>query len=143
MKLLFLLFPVFALAQVGINTTTPTNTLDINGSARVRNLTIGTVQSQSNGVLTISPYTTVCMGVVNNAGVLLKGFGATTSKINATTYRITFIIPQIDNDYIILLNGKLRHLSYNNPTLTTFEIIIDSNPSSVSNFDFNFVVYKI
>jgi len=143
MKLLFLLFPIFALAQVGINTTTPTNTLDVNGSARVRFLTTGTVQSQSNGVLTISPYTAVCMGVINNAGTLLKGFGATTNKINATTYRITFIVPQIDNDYIILLSGKLRHLSYNNPTLNTFDVIIDSNPSGVSNFDFNFVVYKI
>lgn len=143
MKLLFLLFPVFALAQVGINTTTPTSMLDVDGSARVRNLTTGTVISNAIGELTISPYTTVAMGVVNNAGALLKGFGATTSRINATTYRITFIVPQIDNDYIILLSGKLRYLSYNNPTLNTFDVIIDSNPSSVSNFDFNFVVYKI
>jgi len=143
MKLLFLLFPVFALAQVGINTTTPTSMLDVDGSVRVRNLTTGTVISNAVGELSISPYTTVAMGVVNNAGALLKGFGATINKINATTYRITFIVPQIDNDYIILLNGKLRHLSYSNPTLTTFDVIIDSNPSSVSNFDFNFVVYKI
>lgn len=142
-KLIFLLFPIFATAQVGINTITPSNTLDINGSARVRNLTTGTVQSQSNGVLTIAPYTSVCMGVVDNSGALLKGFGATTIKINATTYRITFIFPQIDNDYIILFSGKLRHLSYNNPTLNNFDVVIDSNPSSVSNFDFNFVVYKI
>lgn len=142
-KLLFLLFPILATAQVGIGTVTPTNTLDVNGSLRVRNLTTGTVQSQPNGVQYIATYTAVCMGVVDNAGTLLKGFGATTSKINAATYRITFIVPQIDNDYIILLNGKLRHLSYNNPTLNTFDVIIDSNPSGVSNFDFNFVVYKI
>lgn len=143
MKLLFLLFPILAMSQVGIGTVNPTNTLDVNGSLRVRNLTTGTVISNPLGVQSISPYVAVCMGVVDNAGMLLKGFGATTSKINATTYRITFIVPQIDNDYIILLSGKLRHLSYNNPTLNTFDVIIDSNPSGVSNFDFNFLVFKI
>ena len=96
MKKLFLLFPIFAMSQVGINTTNPTNTLDVNGTARVRSLTLGTTESNANGVLTTAPYTASCMGVVNNAGTLLKGFGATTTKINNTTYRITFLTPQID-----------------------------------------------
>jgi len=142
-KLIILLFPIFAMCQVGINTTNPTNTLDVNGTARVRSLTTGTTESNSNGVLTTAPYTASCMGVVNNAGTLLKGFGATTTKINNTTYRITFIVPQIDNNYVILLCGKLRHLSYTNATLNSFDVIIDSNPASVPNFDFNFVVYKL
>lgn len=34
-----LLIPVMVLGQVGINTTSPTNTLDVNGTARVRTLT--------------------------------------------------------------------------------------------------------
>lgn len=143
MKTLFLLFPIFAMSQVGINTTTPSNTLDVNGTTRVRSLTLGTVESNTNGVLTTTPYTTSAMGVVNNAGTLLKGFGATTSKINATTYRITFLTPQIDTDYVILLNGKRRHLSYDNVTLNSFDVIIDTNPAGVTNFDFNFVVYKL
>lgn len=141
--ILLLLFPIMTFCQVGIGTTNPTNTLDVNGTTRVRSLTNGTVESDPTGVLVSVPYRTVCMGVVDNAGTLLKGFGATTSKINNTTYRITFSTAQVDNDYIILLCGKLRHLSYDNTTLTTFDVIIDQNPNSVTNFDFNFVVYKL
>jgi len=142
-KLILLLFPILSLAQVGISTTTPTHDLDVNGSTRVRTLTNGTTESDANGVLATAPYKSIAMGVVDNAGTLLKGFGATTTKINATTYRVTFITPQIDNDYIILLCGKRRHLSYDNAGLNSFDIIIDSNPASVPNFDFNFVVYKL
>jgi len=142
-KLLLLLFPILSLAQVGISTTNPTNTLDVNGITRVRTLINGTTESDANGVLATAPYKSISMGVVDNSGTLLKGFGATASKINATTYRVTFITPQIDNDYIILLCGKLRHLSYNAVGLNSFDIIIDSNPASVPNFDFNFVVYKL
>ncbi len=106
-------------------------------------LQYGTTESDANGVLATAPYKSVAFGVVDNAGTLLKGFGATTTKINNTTYRITFLTPQIDTDYIILLCGKRRHLSYDNVTLNSFDVIIDSNPASVPNFDFNFVVYKL
>ena len=142
-KLIIILFPIFTFSQVGIATTNPTNTLDVNGDARVRSLTFGTVESNTNGVLSIAPYQTSAMGDVDNIGTLLKGFGATTTKINNTTYRITFIVPQIDNNYIILLCGKQRHLSYNNATVNSFDVIIDQNPNSVTNFDFNFVVNKL
>ena len=142
-KLIILLFPILSMSQVGISTTNPTNTLDVNGDARVRSLTFGTVESNTNGILSIAPYQTSAMGVVDNIGTLLKGFGATTTKINNTTYRITFIVPQIDNNYIILLCGKQRHLSYNNATINSFDVIIDQNPNSVTNFDFNFVVNKL
>jgi hypothetical protein len=142
-KLIILLFPLIGFTQVGINTTNPTNTLDVNGTTRVRSLTLGTVESNTNGVLTTAPYQSVAMGVVNNSGTLLKGFGATTTKINNTTFRITFLTPQIDTDYIILLNGKRRHLSYDNVTLNSFDVIIDTNPTGVPNFDFNFVAYKL
>ena len=141
--IILLLFPLLVHSQVGINTTTPTNMLDVNGDIRVRSQTLGTVESTAIGVQYTVPYTVVCMGVVNNAGTLLKGFGATVTKINATTFRIRFNVTQIDNDYIILLSGKLRHLSYTNTGLLTFDAIIDSNPTSVVNFDFNFVVYKL
>jgi hypothetical protein len=40
--LLFIIFPYFASAQVGINTTAPTKTLDINGELRTRTLPQGT-----------------------------------------------------------------------------------------------------
>lgn len=141
--LIFLLFPIIAYCQVGINTTNPTETLHVEGSLRVTDLTKGTVESTVAGVQYSVPYTTVTMGVVNDLGALLKGFGATTSKINGTTYRVTFLTPQTDNDYVILLCGKQRHLSYTNTTLNSFDVILDQNANGVTNFDFNFVVYKL
>lgn len=142
-KLIILLFPILTFSQVGVNTTTPTNMLHINGDIRVESQTTGTVEATLTGVQYTVPYTTSAMGVVNFTGTLLKGFGATTIKINNTTYRVTFIVPQIDNDYVIMLCGKQRHLSYNNANLNSFDVIIDQNPNSVTNFDFNFVVYKL
>ena len=142
-KLIILLFPILAFSQVGISTTTPTSTLDVNGDLRVRSLTLGTVETTAIGVQYTIPFTTSAMGVIDFNGTLLKGFGATTTKINNTTYLVTFIVPQIDNNYVILLCGKQRHLSYNNAMLNSFDVIIDSNPASVTNFDFNFVVYKL
>jgi hypothetical protein len=142
-KLIILLFPILTFSQVGIGTTTPTNTLDIVGDLRVRNQTLGTVEATSTGVQYTVPYTTSAIGVVDNVGALLKGFGATTTKINNTTFRVTFLVPQIDTDYVILLCGKRRHLSYDNVGLNSFDIIIDSNPAGVPSFDFNFVVYKL
>lgn len=142
-KLIILLFPILSFSQVGINTTTPTNTLDVNGSLRVRNQTTGTVEATSTGVQYSVPYTTSAMGVVDITGALLKGFGATTSKINNTTFRVTFTVTQADTDYVILLCGKRRHLSYDNVGLNSFDIIIDNNPAGVPSFDFNFVVYKL
>jgi len=32
---------------------------------------------------------------------------------------------------------------YDNATLNSFDVIIDSNPAGVTNFDFNFVVFKL
>ena len=138
-----LLFPLIGFSQVGINTITPTNTLHVAGDLRVESQTLGTVESTALGVQYTVPYTVSCMGVVDVTGALLKCFGATTSKINATTFRVTFLVPQSDTDYVILLCGKLRHLSYTNVTLNSFDIVLDQNPNSVTNFDFNFVVYKL
>ncbi|ASD51656.1 hypothetical protein [Flavobacterium phage FCV-1] len=50
-----LLLSISTYSQVGIATTTPTETLDVNGTARVRNLTDGTIQTNSTGVLSIMP----------------------------------------------------------------------------------------
>lgn len=138
-----LLFPILTFSQVGINTTTPTSTLHVAGDLRVESQTLGTVESTTLGVQYVAPYTVSCMGVVDVTGALLKGFGATTSKINNTTFRVTFTVPQPDTDYVILLCGKRRHLSYDNVGLNSFDIIIDNNPAGVPTFDFNFVVYKL
>ena len=119
MKTLFLLFPIFAMSQVGISTTNLTNTLDVNGTTRVRSLTLGTVETTATGVLTTAPYTASCMGVVNNAGTLLKGFGATTTKINNTTYRITRLFVGLHLKSIVIICIILYLKSSNKTRLTS------------------------
>ena len=42
-NLLFLLLPFLGMSQVGINTQTPTETLDVSGTLRVREITEGTL----------------------------------------------------------------------------------------------------
>ncbi|MDR4953623.1 hypothetical protein REB14_15700 [Chryseobacterium sp. ES2] len=62
--------------QVGINTTAPTKTLDVNGDARIRNLptltssTVSPLFSDENGVLgkaTIAPQSQVAFNTSTNA----------------------------------------------------------------------------
>lgn len=142
--ILTLLFSISSLSQVGIATTSPTETLDINGSTRVRNLSDGTVQSSPTGVLTVAPYKVVAMGVVNINGNLLRGFGVNSViRLNNTTYRINFSTTLTNNDYVINFSSRQRQLSYDNVTTSGFDIIISSNPNSISNFDFNFTVFSI
>lgn len=53
-----ILFPSIVFSQVGINTTTPTNTLDVNGDLRVRQIDVATetpeyiLAPDANGVIT-------------------------------------------------------------------------------------------
>ena len=144
MKKLFiiLLLPFSMFCQVGINTTTPTNTLDVNGSVRVRSLTNGTVESSTTGVLATVPYKVIAMGVVARNGTLIKGFGATSVNISNGLYRITFNVPELNNDYIIMLTARNKSANYKNPTLTNFEVVIE-NYNNGGTFDFNFVVYRM
>ena len=54
-KLILLLFPLALFSQVGINTSSPTETLDVNGTVRIRNLpTVSTADSilvTQNGII--------------------------------------------------------------------------------------------
>lgn len=142
-KLLLLLFPIISYCQVGINTTSPTSMLDVNGDVRIRSTSNGTVEVDSQGVIYNIPYKTITMGIANQNGVILKGFGSTITRLDNITYLVTFNTPQVDNKYIILLCGKLKHLFYTNPTANSFEIKIDANPSAVLTYEFNYVAYKL
>lgn len=70
-----ILFSAMASSQVGINTTTPTNTLDVNGTTRIRNLTplasptISALYADENGVLgksSVAPQSQVAFYTTNN-----------------------------------------------------------------------------
>lgn len=140
-SLILLLFPILTFSQVGIETTTPTETLDVNGTARVRSLTDGTVQSSSTGVLNVSPYKVKAMGVIAKNATVYKQFGfSSIVSLGAGRYRFTFITPMPDNNYIINGMAQGRTVSYDNVLTNSFELVMSSN---VGAFDFNVVIFEI
>lgn len=142
MKKLILLLSLPIYSQVGIGTTAPTETLDVNGTARVRNLTNGTVQSSSTGVLSVAPYKAVAMAVCDVTGGIYKSFGVVSVvRLSTTTYRVTFTTALPNNDYVVNFSAKQRLLSYDNVTVNGFDIIVNTNPNTVPSFDFNFAVF--
>lgn len=142
--LLLLLLSIPIYSQIGIGTTAPTQTLDVNGITRVRSLTDGTLQSNSQGVISQAPYKSIAMAVADINGNIFKSFGiASITRINTTTYRVLFSLPQPNNNYIINFSARQRLLSYDNTTINGFDIIVNSNPNQVTNFDFNFTVFTI
>lgn len=136
-----LLIASISYSQVGIETTNPTNTLDVNGGVRVRNLQEGTVQSESNGDLFFAPYKVYAFAVSDKAGSILKQYGISSiTKITVDKYRFTFTTPMVDNDYIILGMGKNRTLEYD--TVSRFYVDITVSSTSGS-YDFNIIIIDI
>lgn len=139
LKLIFLLLSIPAFSQVGIGTTNPTTTLDVNGSLRVRDLTTGTVETNNQGDLKALPYTLLCYGLFKDNGDQIKAYNCTVRRLNQSTIRVTFATPVVDTSYIINLTGEMRLLSYNLKTTNFFDIILYRN---YDNSVHNFLVYK-
>ena len=128
-------------SQVGIETTTPTNTLDVNGGVRVRELQEGTVQSDPLGNLGYAPYKVYAFVVVDKPGTVLKQYGVSSvQNLGSGKYRINFTNAMADNDYIILAMAKNRNITYDTVTPNSVEVTV----SSTSNhFDFNVIIIDI
>lgn len=149
-KIILLLLSLPLYSQVGIGTTTPTETLDVNGSGRFQNLTdpnnkaVFTVQADIDGRLSSAPYKAVAMAVCDVTGVIYKSFGiANVVRLSTTTYRVTFTTTLPNNDYVINFSAKQRLLSYDNATVNGFDIVVNTNPNPVPSFDFNFAVFLV
>lgn len=139
--LIILLVPIFSYSQVGIATTSPTNTLDVNGSLRVRTLTEGTVQSTPTGVQFSAPYKMYATAVVDKSGTIYKQYGfSSIVSLGGGRYRFTFVTPMVDNNYIISGLGQGRTISYDNVTTISFEIVVSSTSGS---FDFNVIIFDL
>ena len=93
-------------AQVGINTDSPTNSLDINGDLRVRSLTKGTVVSNDSGIVSVSPFQVVAAGKVNKDGTVAKISGAVVTKAAKGEYTVTFSTALSSANYVITLSVK-------------------------------------
>jgi hypothetical protein len=140
-KLIFaLLFCAISFAQVGVNTTSPTNTLDVNGGARIRTLNEGTIESDATGNVFSIPYKVYAFAVIDKPGTILKQYNiASVTKTN-NKYRITFSVPMPDNDYIILSMAKNRNISYDTVTPFYFEVTVDTTNNQ---FDFNILIIDL
>lgn len=148
-------------AQVGINTTSPTTDLDVNGNVRIRNLTNGTIVSDDIGNLAVVPFRVIAAGKVLSTGTPTKIIGSSVSRISKGNYRVTFATPLQDSNYIIMLtikdcggscNGNGSYddpgIGYYDQGVGGFNINIgDSDNGNVGKVDvdleFMFVVYSI
>lgn len=97
----YVLCSALASSQVGINTTTPTNTLDVNGTTRIRDLslltspTISALYADQNGVLGTA-------NIAPQSQVAFYTFGGTLSY-NAANYNTgTTQIVQIQSSHAVL-----------------------------------------
>ena len=139
-KIALLLLPMITYCQIGINTTSPSNDLDVNGGLRIRNLTDGSLESDFQGNLYSVPYKIKSIGIITESGVILKSYNVQSVELIGTdTYRITFVNPMPDNNYVVLLSST-RNVSYKNRTANYFDVEVDY---FIGQFDFNFIIINL
>ena len=139
--LIALLICAVSCAQVGIETTSPTNTLDVNGGVRIRSLQEGTVQSEQNGDLFFAPYKVYAFAVADKQGNILKQFGISSiTNLGNGKYRFYFTTQMVDNDYIILGMGKNRTLNYDTVSTDYVDITVSTTSGQ---FDFNIIIIDL
>lgn len=93
-KLIFLLIPAIAFGQVGINTTTPTATLDVNGNMRIRTIQTG---NENDSIL------------VTNNGFIKK------ISISSIGVKCPDFIKNKSNPYYVLFHSSGSVPNPNNP----------------------------
>lgn len=129
--------------NVGLSTPDPTQRLDVNGNARIRTLTAGSVYSMADGTLTNSPTgpVTFAAGKVNALGAALKITGATVTRPGAGVFQVTFIQARSSANYIIQLS-VLNCIScgtddsigiyYSNQDANGFRVIMGANDNGAT-----------
>lgn len=161
-KIVFIFFVNFGFSQIGVNTTAPTEALDVDGNLRVRNLSEGTVVSDADGVVHISPIRVVATGkVVAGTTPTFTGTGATVTRNAKGEYTITLDEAMSSADYTIILtvkscNGRCPgtganydapSATYYNQTASSFDVMLGDSDNGSSkavaiDIEFMFVVYS-
>jgi hypothetical protein len=158
---LSILFSMVSFSQVGINTTSPSTTLDVNGDLRVRNLSGGTMVSDDMGNLATVPFKVVAAGKIHPNGTPIKITGATITRVNKGDYSVSFSSILPNSHYIVMMSikdcggncdGNNNYddpgISYYDQTASGFRINIgdsDNGNSAKTDIDleFMFIVYAI
>ncbi len=93
----FLVIPIFS--QVGVNVTNPTETLDVNGTLRIREINNGTNLAASDSIL-----------VINGSGVVQKVSAATVvSEGSASAGTIGGILPVLTDGTVVTGDGTTNN----------------------------------
>ncbi|WP_339698086.1 hypothetical protein [uncultured Marixanthomonas sp.] len=132
--------------NVGIGAQNPTQLLDVDGNARVRGLTSGSVYSDANGNLTNTQtgIHTVAIGKINADGTNAKIRGASVVKNSVGNYTVSFLSARQSANYIIQLStlncnncsgaaDDSINIYYENQTINGFDVIIGSNDTGQGN----------
>ena len=105
---LMLLSVCFSYSQVGVGTVNPTETIDVDGSARVRDLDEGYVVSDTNGVLSISENSKSTSGHMQWDNVLVGRKSALmlfTGRVASNATDISFMIHyDVDDKYFAVMS---------------------------------------
>ncbi|MAP81327.1 MAG: hypothetical protein CL526_09585 [Aequorivita sp.] len=126
--------------NVGLGTPNPTEVLDVNGAARIRDLNAGPVYSDVNGNLSNNGPAIIASGKVAHDGTALKITGATVTRNRTGNYSITFSTSRDHSNYIIQLaylecsgtgadcqGDNSINISYSGQTNSGFDVGIGSN----------------
>jgi hypothetical protein len=137
MKLLVQLFFMFLCmqiySQVGIGTASPQEALHVSGgNSQLRVDGLGSANPLNNGaetplavdvdgkfILSSAPIMEfVAMGKISADGTAEKIYGATVIRLSEGNYEVSFLTPQIDDNYIISLT--INSQSGNAPSVTRY-----------------------
>jgi hypothetical protein len=141
--IVFILFSVTGVAQVGIGTTTPTTTLDVNGALRVRTTDLNPREtSAKDSILVTDRYgniqrTTSKMVIESHLKTFVKGGFTSASDqslaLSSGTVKIPFNYEDLDENEEF--NTSTNTFTAKSAGIYTINVQIKSNASSVaSNF---------
>lgn len=129
---LFLFYGFFVSAQVGVNTTAPTESLDINGNLRIRNLPLdkstNTIYTQPNGTASATKdqqFVGVAPLLVDANGVV--GISSATAKPYTT---VKYLLSTGSDEYVADFNTSIRHADYT--LVITSAVLTAKDASGVS-----------
>lgn len=150
---LMILFPVFGFSQVGIGTTTPTSTLDVNGDFRIRTTTSNTRETAAkDSIMVVDALGNVqrisAKKVIEShlktfiKGGFASGSPATISlSILANSYT-TIPFNNIEFDTNSEYNTTTNTFTAKQPGIYSVYVAIKANPGLVAASDFGVAIFK-
>lgn len=150
---LMILFPIFGFSQVGIGTTTPTSTLDVNGDFRIRTTTSNTRETAAkDSIMVVDALGNVQRisakkVIESHLKTFIKGGFASGSpaainiSILANSYT-TIPFNNIEFDTNSEYNTTTNTFTAKQPGIYSVYVAIKANPGLVAASDFGVAIFK-